>query len=279
MTRRLAVALACSLALTALGLVACSSRTQSPTPAPQQAPDAVQPTASGQSIVFNMGHGEIFSAEDTSELGQSEAVRRMREAGFDVAINRDSISETDLEGASGLVLAGPMSPLTREEYAAISAFVKKGGTVLLTIHVPFPVMAVPAHWGLPVTPAIIASERPLPGADPGVFIATDVEEGRLTEGVDSVLVVSGWPVSAEAEGAEIVVSGGPDAWIDKNGDAKRTKADGTKPLGVVGAARVGKGYVVVAGDDAIFANVGIGQADNARLLRNILGLMSDAQDL
>jgi hypothetical protein len=45
---------------------------------------------------------------------------------------------------------------------------------------------------------------------------------------------------------------------------------------MVGVARVGQGTVILVGDDAVFANVGIGQADNTRLLMNILSLMAES---
>ena len=47
------------------------------------------------------------------------------------------------------------------------------------------------------------------------------------------------------------------------------------PFGVVGVSDFGAGSFILVGDDAVFANVGIRQADNARLLGNILRLMAE----
>jgi len=226
-----------------------------------------------QKIVFDMGHGEIFGPDDATELGQSQAIAQMRSSGFDVAVNADQITEEDLSSAAGLVIAGPMRPLLREEYVAINDFLERGGTVLLTIHVPFPVFAIPAHWGLPVQPYVIAADEPLPGVnDTGVLLADVVEDGRLTEGVNQILIVSGWPVSATDKGAYLAVSSGIDTWIDADASRSREESE-AGPHGVVGASGVGRGTVIVVGDDAVFANVALGQADNAKLLDNILQLM------
>lgn len=229
-------------------------------------------------IVFDMGHGEVFGADDTTELGQSEAIARMRAARYEVVVNPDIITAEDLEGASGLVIAGPMMPLKDEEYEVITSFVERGGTVLLTIHVPFPVLAVPAHWGAPVGTEILMSQSPAFSPEqPSVFFADAIAESPLTEGVGQVLVVSGWPV-ARVDGGQPLVSTRADTWLSPAGDQQPVPAADAAfgAYGVIAVAEIGSGRVVVSGDDAIFANLAINEADNARLLDNILGLMTEA---
>lgn len=276
---RRAAAAAATAVLTASLLSACAPSPS--TPAPEPAPEPTPAPSMGR-VIFDMGHGEVFAADDTSELGQSAAVQRMRDAGFDVFINRDTITGEDLADASGLVIAGPMRPLLAEEYDAITAFAKRGGTVLLTIHVPFPVLKVPAHWGLPVGTEIMLSKRPLANAaEPSVFAADVVKESRITEGVDRIAVVSGWPVEAFGDGAELLVSTGPDTWLAATGDQAQTPDETVQmsSYGVIGATRVGSGIVIVSGDDAIFSNFALPAEDNAQLLDNIIRLMSESTDV
>lgn len=235
-------------------------------------------------VVFDMGHGEVFGAYDTSELGQSQAVEQVRQAGLEVIVNEDAITDDDLAEASGLIVAGPMRPLKDAEYDAITRFAERGGTVLLTIHVPFPVLKVPAHWGLPVGTEILMSSTPIaPGGEPSVFVADAVTEGwDLTEGVGSIAVVSGWPVTATAPEAAIAVATRPDTWLSAAGDQQSvppTDAAAFFSRGVIGATRVGDGIIIVSGDDAIFANMALGALDNARLLDNIIELMAAMQDI
>lgn len=242
------------------------------------APESAPSPAPTRKLVFDMGHREIFGPDDTSELGQSQAIDHMRNAGFEVTVNQDAITAEDLQGASGLMLAGPMIPLQDAEYETITAFAESGGVVLLTIHVPYPVLKVPAHWGLPVEPAIMMSERPYEGADPTVFPATDIKKSRLTEGVDALAVVSGWPVTTATKQAEYVIKTDDAAWVDVNQNGTRDEGEGG-PFGVVGATRVGDGFIIVIGDDAVFANMAIGQPGNARLLDNILEMMRGSLDV
>jgi len=243
--------------------------------------DDAEALPSAGRIVFDMGHGEIFGADDTSDLGQSQAIAKMRSAGFEVAVNPDAITAEDLADASGLVIAGPMRPLLDEEYDAITAFAERGGTVLLTIHVPFPVLKVPAHWGLPVDTAIVMSRRPFSSpAEPSVFIADGIAaDTPVTAGVDEILVVSGWPVGTASESGRLAVMTGADSWLTSAGDQQPIPPEGTvfSSYGIIGITQVGKGLIVVSGDDAVFANIALGMADNAKLLENIIDLMSEMQ--
>ncbi len=206
----------------------------------------------------------------------------MQAAGFKVELNEDTIDDQDLIEAAGLILAGPMRPLSTEEYSAITSFVERGGTVLLTIHVPFPVLLVPAHWGLPVGTDIVMSQRPIANpAEPSVFAADKISGSPITQGVSTVVVVSGWPVTAASENAALVVETGDDSWLASAGDQAPEPPKGTEfaSYGVVGVTSIGKGLLVVSGDDAIFANLALGHGDNARLLDNIIGLMSKMNDI
>ncbi len=274
---RLTLCIAVALALAA-GATGCAASSGPVSSDPvQNAPGSG--ASSGQSapvpagvrgrVVFDMGHGEIFGPDDPSELGQSKMVGAMRDAGFDVQVSQTPITPALLQGAAGIILAGPMRPLTAEEFQALDIYVREGGTVLLTVHVPFPVIAVPSHFGLPVTPVVIESDAPLPGADPSVFVADGAKPDPVTQGVQQLLVVSGWQVSAGSKQASIVIDSGQGTWGDKNRDGQK---DVEGPFGVVGVARYGKGTVIVLGDDAILANVAIDEADNRQLLENLFKL-------
>ncbi|MDF1542285.1 MAG: DUF4350 domain-containing protein [Anaerosomatales bacterium] len=270
--------IAAALAATALPAAAgCARQEQS---GPASTPEQGLPPLG--TIVFDMAHGEVFGAQDTTPLGQSGAVGLMRDAGYEVVINQDEITVDDLEGASGLVLAGPMVPLRDAEYEVVTRFIEAGGTVLLTIHVPFPVLKVPAHWGLPVGTEIMMSRSPAGNpAEPSVFVADSITESPITEGVSQVLIVSGWPVAAASSDGKIIVSTREDTWLAAAGDqAPEPPADvAYGSLGLVGVTQLGQGRIVVCGDDAIFANLALGEADNTRLLRNIIDLMSIATEV
>ncbi len=226
--------------------------------------------------IFDMSHGEVFGPDDTSELGQSTAVALIQEASFEVEVNTEELTRERLRDASLLVLAGPMRAFTASETAAVDEYVRGGGNVLMTIHVPFAVSQLPAHFGLDVGGGVVARPGTAAGEDAGVLIADLITPDPVTEGVSEVLILSGWPVIPEAGGAEdaiIVVATPHETGADMNGDGVIGAEGELGPFGMVGVSRVGQGTVVVVGDDAVFANAGIVQADNERLLGNILQLI------
>lgn len=271
-TTRMALALG-AIALLLIG-AGCSASSEAPktsadTPLSRGAEAAPR-------IIFDMAHGEIFGAEDTSDLGQSKAVELIRESGFNVEVNTAPLTAESLDGAAGVVLAGPMRALMESEQRAIQEYVRTGGTVLMTVHVPFPVLSVPQAYGLKPTTFVLESTTPLPGAgDPSVLIADGVVPDPITTGVSRIFVLSGWGVDVVGVGARTVVETAEDTWIDVDRDNALTSKDRVGPFGLVGVSDVGAGSFILVGDDAVFANVGIDQADNAQLLRNVLKLMAE----
>lgn len=232
------------------------------------------------SIVFDMAHGEVFGPQDNSELGQSAFVTLARTGGYGVTVNSSQITTaTFTEGVAAIYLPGPMRPLAETEREAVDDFVRRGGTAIISIHVPFPVMGTPARYGLPVGKGIMVfpNEIPTASGDPGVWATSKITADPLTKGVKQIGVVSGWPLSlSESEIADprIVVSAPDGVVVDATGDNKFTTEDPQPPYGVIGVASVGSGRVIVMGDDAIFANLAIGQLDNTRLLNNILDFIA-----
>jgi len=266
-----------ALALLAVLLTAgCATGAQQPI---AQAPGQAQtkPVPNKGVIVFDTAHGEIFAPDDTSELGQSSAVQKMKDSGYEVRVNSSAITSATLDGVAAVYLPGPMRPFSKDEETVIDDYLERGGTVVMSIHVPYPVLAMSARWGLPVRTGVMAITAEGVQGDPGVFSTTRIVEDPLTEGVQSVMIVSGWPVATDttklATAKLVVLAEGPVA-ADTNANGQYDAGDEQQPFGVVGVAPVGSGRVVVLGDDAIFANVGFGQADNAKLLENILKLIS-----
>ena len=223
-------------------------------------------------VVFDMAHGEVFGAQDTSALGQSAAVERIANAGFDVEVNESRFTTESVDGAAGIILPGAMRLPTFDEQDVLEAYVRGGGVLVITTHVSYPLMTLPERYGMGLTPLVITSDNPLPGADSGSFLATTVAPHPLTEGIEQLLVISSWAVTADGPDAHVAVSSDADTWAD-DGDHRRTAADPVGPLGIVAFARLGEGTVVLIGDDAVFANGAIGHEGNARLLDNILDLM------
>ncbi len=255
-----------AIGVIALALAACgTSVPSSDTPVE---PEAVRPR-----VLFDMGHGEIFGAEDTDELGQSIAVQHIRDSGYNVVISKEQFTPELLSGSAGVILAGPMVSLAASELDALEEYVRDGGVLLVTTHVPFSIEPLLARFGANASAGIVRRSDAKPGEDPGVLIADGIAEDVLTENVTGVLVLSGWVVRAEGPEARVVVSTSANTWADVDGDNIQTEADPTGPFGAVVVTRVGAGTVILSGDDAIFANEAIGYAGNLQLLDNIIRVM------
>lgn len=268
---RAAALSAAVIALIAVAAFPLGCTTKTAAPNQGQAP----PPLKGR-IIFDMAHGEIFGPDDTGELGQSQAVQTMRDSGFEVDVTTERLTAEKIDGAAGVVLAGPMVALSDSEVAALDAYVRAGGTVFLTTHVPYPIMALPAHWGLPVSTLIVQSRTPVPGGDAGVFVTSQVVTDTVTEGVGSVAVVSGWAIRSASPSSKVVVGSGAGTYADQNRDGK---PDVEGPFGLIGVARYGKGTVIISGDDAVFANLAIDAAGNKKLLQNLLELFATSAKL
>jgi hypothetical protein len=247
--------------------------------APIVVAETLQPTPGSKrgTIIFDMSHTEVFGPQDTSDLGQSKAVAQMRAAGYAVKVNTAKLESKDSIPAdvAAVFLPGPMVPFTDKERANLDDFVRRGGTMIMTIHVPFPIIGTPARYGLPVGTGVMVD--PAIATDPGVWVTDQIKKDPVTAGVKKIKVVSGWAVStspSDIADPRIIISAPKRVVVDGNGDGVFNASDPQPPYGVVGVASIGSGRVVVMGDDAIFANIAIDTNDNAKLLSNILELIS-----
>lgn len=247
--------------------------------APPIVAETLEPTgqrAQRGTIIFDMAHSEVFGPQDTGELGQSKAVERMRNAGYAVRVITERISEDTLsEDVAAVFLPGPMVPFTEGERTALDDFVRRGGTMILSVHVPFPILGTTARYGLPVGTGVMVD--PSLQLDPGVWVTSAIEPDPVTESVKTLGVVSGWSVGvspSEIADPRVVIQAPPSVIVDANNDGSFDSKDPRPPYGVVGVADIGSGRVVVLGDDAIFANIAIDTSDNAKLLDNLLELIS-----
>ncbi len=253
--------------------------TAAATTSPPVVAETLEPTGGRPkrgTIVFDMSHAEVFGPQDTTELGQSKAVQRMRAAGYAVQVNTEKFTKDTLgPDVAAVFLPGPMMPLMEKERTLLDDFVRRGGTMIITVHVPFPILGTPARYGLPVGTSVMID--PTLTGDPGVWATTEIKDDPLTKGVRALSVVSGWAVSqspSEIADPRIVVEAPAGVVVDGNNDNRFNADDPQPPYGVVGVADIGSGRVVVMGDDAIFANIVIDANDNAKFLDNLLELIS-----
>lgn len=230
----------------------------------------------GPIVLFDVAHMEIFGPKNTSQLGQSAAVARMRKAGVRVVATHDPYTPAMLKDASAVVISGNMQPLSASELQALDQFMNKGGIVLVAVHVAPMDLNIAQLYGLSLSQTVLVTTNPGPGDDPKNLTCTGIEKSALTEGVSSVRVLGAWAVGFQAP-ATVAVGTGSDAWLDEDGNGQITSADRQGPFGMIVERRVGKGELILSGDDAVFANLALASTDNVRLLDNIIAVMKNAK--
>ena len=226
----------------------------------------------GPIVLFDVAHMEIFGPKNTSQLGQSAAVARMRKAGMRVVATHDPFAPEMLKNASGVIISGNMQPLTAGELSALDAFMNRGGIVLVCVHIAPMDLNIAQLYGLGLSPTVLQTTNPRPGDDPKNLVCTNIENRPLTAGVSSVRVMGAWGVGFQ-DPTQIAVGTGADAWLDADGDGKLTSADTRGPFGMIVVRSVGKGELILSGDDAVFANLALASSDNVRLFDNIVAAM------
>jgi Domain of unknown function (DUF4350) len=226
-------------------------------------------TGSGPIVLFDVAHREIFGPKNTSELGQSAAVARMRSAGVRVVATHTPFTSAMLRGVSGVMISGNMQPLDTNELAALNDFMTGGGVVVVTVHIAPMDQNIARAFGFALSPQVLQATTPQPGGNPLNFACTSIEQHPLTQGISAVKVLGAWGIAAQPP-SQILVGTSADTWIDVDGDGKRTTNDMAGKFGMVGLRQIGKGAFIISGDDAVFANVALASKDNVQLFDNIV---------
>jgi Domain of unknown function (DUF4350) len=234
-------------------------------------------TGSGPIVLFDVAHREIFGPKNTSELGQSAAVARMRAAGVRVVATHSPFTPAMLRGVSGVMISGNMQPLDADELTALREFMTQGGVVVLTIHIAPMDQNIAQAFGFALSPQVLQATTPQPGGDPLNFTCTSIEQHPLTKGVGAVKVLGAWGIAPRPP-SQILVGTSADTWLDVDGDGKRTSKDMSGRFGMVGLNQIGKGAFIISGDDAVFANVALASKDNMQLFDNIVKAIKPASN-
>lgn len=228
-------------------------------------------TGKGPVVLFDLAHSEIFGPANTTDVGQSAAVARMRKAGIRVVATHTPYTAQMLKGVSGVIVSGNMRPLADNEIAALRQYVDGGGVLLLAVHVAPMSQNLAARFGFGLSPTSLTSQEAV-GGDPRNFVCTSIEKDSLTKNVTAVKVMGAWAIAAQAP-SRIIVGSSPNTWLDTNNDKQLTADDIKGRFGVIGVRQHGKGTFVISGDDAVFANIALASRDNMQLFDNIVALM------
>ncbi|MHB8841368.1 MAG: DUF4350 domain-containing protein [Candidatus Aquicultor sp.] len=224
----------------------------------------------GKVLLFDLGHKEIFNPDDVKPLGYSQARDAFIRHGYAMRKNKSALTEATLKDVDVVAIIGPMDVFTQQESEVLAKFVSGGGDILLTLHIADVCYPLAQRLGFQLSSSVIAQSHDIFDDSPKNLVATTVINDPLTAGVASVAVRKSWALNPTAQNARIVVATAKDAWADINPDDQYDQQEPAGSYGIVGAAELGKGRVVVIGDDAVFDNKTMDMAGNRILCKNII---------
>lgn len=215
-------------------------------------------------VMVDQGHGQRFVIEQEGELQLSRFGAILGEEGLRVAASRERLTDESLRQATGLVISGPFAPLAPAEVDAVIRFIERGGRVALMLHIGPPVGALMQRVGIAFSNGVLHEQHNLVGTDDISFQVRDLTAHPLFAGIDHFSLYGGWALNGQAPLARTSA----ETWVDLNGDQQLAERDAMDRFTVVAEGNVGAGRILVFGDDGIFQNRYLDEA-NSRLARNL----------
>jgi hypothetical protein len=223
-------------------------------------------------ILFDTAHGEIFDLNDNTQMGFTSMRDVFINKGYVVETNRSLFSDDILKGTKAVVLAGPMAQMTVEEAEALMRYLKDGGNLMVTVHVAYFISNLTDVLGLQLSKSVLCQSTSTFENQPKNFIANTVSEHPLMKNVKGVAVRATWamqPMLGNPYGAKVITSTAPGSWVDVTANDRYDIGEPRGSYGIIGVSTVGKGKVLVVGDDAVFTNFTIDMASNRIFCENI----------
>lgn len=221
-------------------------------------------------LLFDLSHREVFSPDDESPRGMKAAVRLLESSGFKVVENTEPFNAESLSSVNTVFIAGAMEELSKEEVAALKEFVNNGGNLLITIHVNFFVGSLLDSFDFMVTSSPISEEENTFHNNNKDFLVREIVEHPITEGISKISVMGAYGVKGKNDAVQELAFTSKNAWVDLNENGAKDNSDAVGKFCLVAAAEIGKGKVVVIGDDAVFSNMLMNGSENEFLLKNIV---------
>jgi hypothetical protein len=219
-------------------------------------------------VLFDEGHRQQFLVGREGDLDLSRLARVFRDNGFEVRSHAGAMTSEALRNVDVLVVSGPFAPFTAAESDAVVAFVEGGGRLCVMLHIASPVAELLHRLGVSVSNAAVHETEAVLGGKDLDFTLTRLHAHPITNGLSGYRVFGGWALLPRGDGVRAIAETGPQAWVDLDGDGRRTEADAAQTFALAVAGRRGSGEFVVFGDDATFQNHFF-DGDNEALGRNL----------
>lgn len=219
-------------------------------------------------ILFDQGHGQAFVIEQQGDLHLSGLAEELVAQGYEVASTAHPLTAELLATTDALIISGAFRPFSAVEIQHIQKFLENGGRLSVMVHIGPPVLTLLQNLGVDIANGVIREKTRVLDNEPLNFSTSRLGAHPLTEHLDQFSLYGSWPLRPLTSSGQTLAFTSRESWVDLSGDKRLTPGDAIQSFGVVVSNRIGKGEVLVFGDDAIFQNRFL-KGDNKQLARNL----------
>lgn len=230
------------------------------------APSAAAPPT----VLFDQGHGQVFTIEKEGELQLGKLGNRLRSNGWQVAATTEPLTHQSLATADALIISGAFHPLTRKEIEAVGNFLQNGGHLAVMLHIAPPLATLLEGLGVTFPNGVVreSDHSRIISGEPLNFRVSNLGDHPLTENSTHFSVYGAWPLFPAKENIRMIAMTSPKAWVDLNRDHTLSPGDMVGEFATLIAGNVGEGEFVIFADDAVFQNRYL-TGENERLADNL----------
>jgi hypothetical protein len=205
-------------------------------------------------ILFDEAHKQPFKISGDAPLDLSKLAAHYREQGFLVKENAALLSAETLNAVDVLVISGAFLELTEKELAAVVEFVENGGGLAVMLHIAPPMRNLLHKLEVDFTNGTLREVKQVIGENPLDFVVSSFVAHPVTNGLESFSIYGSWALRGTAPNVMTLAQTSKHGWVDLDRDNKPSPVDAMQEFAVMVAGELGKGRFVVIGDDAIFQN-------------------------
>ena len=219
-------------------------------------------------ILFDEGHGQVFVIEQEGELHLSRLARLFVDQHYEVSSTAHPLNRALLEQSDALVISGAFKPFSADEIEAVQTFLRRGGRLAVMVHIGRPLLPLLMRLGVDVGNGVIRENSRVIDSDPLNFRTSHLTDHPLNRGLDDFALYGCWPLRALTAEGHSLASTSDRSWVDLNRDQLPGPGDVVQSFDLVIETTVGKGKLLVFGDDALFQNRFL-TGNNLKLAENL----------
>jgi len=221
-------------------------------------------------VLFDEAHGQRFLVAGDRPLDLSRLGDAFRKAGARVESSAAPFTAESLAGARAVVVSGAFAPVGAGEQAVLLAYVERGGSLAIMLHIGPPVAELLQKLGLAISNGVIRESDGVLHGNPIDFRVSRLARHSVTAGLAGFALYGSWALLPEGSGLTALAETQPRAWVDLNRSDRYDAGDAMQSFVVAIAGERGEGRFAVFGDDAMFQNQFLIEGkENRRLAANL----------